>query len=127
MKKSILLVLFTFVNILIYFFFFSDFGYFEYKDKLKIKQNLEQEVETLTKENKILEEKLLRESFSKEKFQVFIFKFEDQSLDTKANPVLIEFWIEKKHYLFLYIFFMMVGYIYIFFLKKLTKRKIKMG
>ncbi len=122
-QKINAIVIFSIINIILYLFFFSDFGYFELKDKTIKKEILEKEVEALLKENQTLENKLLKEDVSKEKINIYLFKFVETINDTKKHKKSHHiFRNEKEYYLLLYFFYCFIGYLYIaFFQKKLTK------
>jgi len=125
---TILLFVWSFIALLLYISFFSSFGYLEIKEKTFYKNNLIFENEYLQKENKLLEEKILKLDMEKTQIEkhnnnnVYIFKFDqtipDETIEKqKKGKRIYNIYKEKKLYFYLYIFLVTVGYIYIIFFK----------
>lgn len=113
------ILIFSTINILLYLFFFSNFGYFELKNKTLLKESLEREIHALSKENQILEDKIIKDDFSKEKYELYVFKFEKDVIKSKENNQgLFLSWNQKEYYKLLYCFYCVIGYLYIIFFKK---------
>jgi len=129
---NILLVAWSIIALLLYFSFFSSFGYLETIEKTFYKNNLTYENEYLEKENKLLEEKILKLEIEKNQIQkqnsnnIYIFKFDqtisDETIEKqKKEKIIYNFYKEKKLYFYLYIFLVILGYIYIIFFNYKTK------
>ena len=129
---NILLVAWSIIALLLYFSFFSSFGYLETIEKTFYKNNLTYENEYLEKENKLLEDKILKlemENIRIEKQNsnnIYIFKFDqtisDETIEKqKKEKIIYNFYKEKKLYFYLYIFLVILGYIYIIFFNYKTK------
>ncbi len=122
---NILLVAWSIITLLLYISLFSSFGYFETREKTFYKNNLIYENEYLQKENKLLEEKILKLEMEKTQIEkhnnnIYIFKFEQTIPDEiiekqKKEKRIYNIYKEKKLYFYLYIFLVIVGYIYIIF------------
>lgn len=116
-NKLFYFIVLSIIYILVYLILFSEAGYFRYKERLILKENLEREINSLTKENQILEDKLFNENFQEEKYKIVLFKFEQEenSKEIVENQInLNTSFPEKKQFLFLYFFFVGVGYISLF-------------
>jgi cell division protein FtsB len=129
---NILLVAWSIIALLLYFSFFSSFGYLETIEKTFYKNNLTYENEYLEKENKLLEDKILKLEIEKNQIQkqnnnsIYIFKFDQAIQDEKIEKQkkerrIYNFYKEKKLYFYLYIFLVILGYIYIIFFNYKTK------
>jgi len=89
--SNILLVAWSIIALLLYLSFFSSFGYLEIREKTLYKNNLIYENEYLEKENKLLEEKILKLEIEKNQIQkqnnnsIYIFKFDQAIQDEKIE------------------------------------------
>jgi cell division protein FtsB len=130
--SNILLVAWSIIALLLYLSFFSSFGYLEIREKTLYKNNLIYENEYLEKENKLLEEKILKLEIEKNQIQkqnnnsIYIFKFDQAIPDEKIEKQkkerrIYNFYKEKKLYFYLYFFLVILGYIYIIFFIYKTK------
>jgi cell division protein FtsB len=130
--SNILLVAWSIIALLLYLSFFSSFGYLEIREKTLYKNNLIYENEYLEKENKLLEEKILKLEIEKNQIQkqnnnsIYIFKFDQAIQDEKIEKQkkerrIYNFYKEKKLYFYLYFFLVILGYIYIIFFNYKTK------
>jgi len=130
--SNILLVAWSIIALLLYLSFFSSFGYLEIREKTLYKNNLIYENEYLEKENKLLEEKILKLEIEKNQIQkqnnnsIYIFKFDQAIQDEKIEKQkkerrIYNFYKEKKLYFNLYFFLVILGYIYIIFFNYKTK------
>jgi len=130
--SNILLVAWSIIALLLYLSFFSSFGYLEIREKTLYKNNLIYENEYLEKENKLLEEKILKLEIEKNQIQkqnnnsIYIFKFDqaiqDEKIEKQKKEIRIyNFYKEKKLYFYLYFFLVILGYIYIIFFNYKTK------
>jgi len=132
--SNILLVAWSIIALLLYLSFFSSFGYLEIREKTLYKNNLIYENEYLEKENKLLEEKILKLEIEKNQIQkqnnnsIYIFKFNKEIPDEKIEKQkkerrIYNFYKEKKLYFYLYFFLVILGYIYIIFFNYKTKKQ----
>lgn len=115
-NKFFYFVLLSIFYFLVYLILFSDAGYFRYKERLVLKENLEKEINSLTKENQILEEKLFSENHQEEKYKIVLFKFpeEEKIAEIEEKKINSSFIPVQKQYLFLYFFFVFIGYVFLF-------------
>lgn len=114
----------TSFSFLLYLFFFSSFGYFHYNMNLDYKKNLLIENENIENENQILQEKILRlQKTSKQKndqLSIILFKFQNETSKESNSSKMLKYYspflqlYSLNHYLYLYIFIVLSGYIYIF-------------
>ncbi len=124
LKNFIIFPLWTLILILFYIFLFSDAGYFAIKKKILYKQLLQQEIDSLTKENQNLEEKLILNRFTKEDYKLIILKMNhsDSSKEKLWNQRSFSknyshfFLNPYDSYFYLYVFIGFLGYLYLIFL-----------
>ncbi len=124
--SNILLVAWSIIALLLYLSFFSSFGYLEIREKTLYKNNLIYENEYLEKENKLLEEKILKYDknnlLKEDSYNIILFKFESinphkyKYLENN-NKINANFYDTKQLYFYLYLFIVIIGYIYIIFFK----------